>query len=138
MKNVTVYEGQNATLSCEALSDSMPHFQWLRWFSSFTNSSGNVTGNFSYEVLKQNNRSIHKVLVSPTGDKFDFHGVSMTIINVTKETEGKYTCIVGNAIGYGVESAYIIVRGWSGNNDRYRQTDRQTDRQTEIDRQICI
>ena len=114
MKNVTVYEGQNATLSCEALSDSMPHFQWLRWFSSFTNSSGNVTGNFSYEVLKQNNRSIHKVLVSPTGNKFDFHAVSMTMVNVTKKSEGKYTCIVGNAIGYAAESAYIIVHEKTG------------------------
>ena len=73
-----------------------------------------AAGSFSYEVLKQIIRSIHKDLVLPTGNKVDFHAVSMTMVNVTKESEGKYTCIVGNAIGYAVESAYIIVHEKTG------------------------
>ena len=98
------------TLLCKVFSDSMPHFQWLRWFP--TNSSGhNGTGSFSYEVLKQSIRSIHKDLVSPTDNMMT---ASMTIVNVTKKSEGKYTCIVGNAIGYAVESAYIIVHEKTG------------------------
>jgi len=40
------------------------------------------------------------------------------MVNVTKESEGKYTCIVRNAIGYAVESAYIIVHEKTGQQDR--------------------
>jgi len=117
IKNVTVYEGENVTLLCKVFSDSMPHFRWLRWFP--TNSSGhNGTGSFSYEVLKHSIRSIHKDLVSPTDNKVDPLAASMTIVNVTKKSEGKYTCIVGNAIGYAVESAYIIVHEKTGQQDR--------------------
>lgn len=104
MKNVTVFEGENATLLCEALSDSMPHFQWLRWY-----------GNGTYEVIKQNAQDSNEHMVFPKGNKkFDFHGVKLPLVNVTKKDEGKYSCIVGNAVGYAVEQAYIFVRNWSG------------------------
>ncbi|XP_068709972.1 fibroblast growth factor receptor 3-like isoform X1 [Montipora foliosa] len=111
MENVTVMEGENATLLCKALSDSMPHFQWLRWLAPPTNASGNIS-NPSYEVIKQNVQGGNNHLLVPHGDtsKLEFHGVKLTLVNVTKKDEGKYTCIVGNAVGYTVKRAYIFVR----------------------------
>ena len=111
MDNVTVSEGENATLLCKALSDSMPHFQWLRWHSSHSNGTTNSTIEHPhYEVIKQNVQDSNDHLVMPqSNNKFDFHGVKLTLVNVTKKDEGKYTCIVGNAVGYGVQQAYIII-----------------------------
>ena len=119
MKNVTVYEGENATLLCKAISDSMPHFQWLRWFSSpsngFVNGSKVQHPHHTYEVIKQNEQSDNQHLVVPPKlIKFEFHEAKLTVINVTKKDEGKHTCIVGNAVGYAVMQAYIFVRDWSG------------------------
>ena len=120
MKNVTLFVGENATLLCRALSDSMPHFQWLRWFSSPSNNNSNNSyiqhPHYTYEVIKQVEQKDNQHLVVPTrhGNKFNFHGARLALVNVTKKDEGKYTCIVGNGVGYDVEEAFIVVRDWSG------------------------
>ena len=114
MENATAVEGENATLLCKALSDSMVHFQWLRWLASPSNTSSHSSKieNAVYEVIKQNKLNGHKHLLLPNGptSKLDFHGVKLILVNVTKKDEGKYSCLVGNAIGYAVQQAYIIIR----------------------------
>ncbi|XP_066015526.1 fibroblast growth factor receptor-like 1 isoform X2 [Pocillopora verrucosa] len=115
MENVTVYRGENASLTCKALSDSMPHFQWLRWFPVRSNGSANssVSGSIEsphYEIVNKGDTDQHVIVPPSGGKKFDFHGVKLTLLDVTKRDEGKYTCIVGNAAGHAVEHAYIIVQ----------------------------
>ena len=75
-----------------------------------SNSFGNSTegGKFRYEVIKQNQQASINWL-NTSNSKHDFHEVTLTLDNVTKKSEGKYTCIVGNALGYAVRNAYIIV-----------------------------
>ena len=112
LKNVTVYEGQNATLLCKAFSYYMPHFVWLRSPRS-ANGSQIQHPHHINEIIKQNEQSDNQHLVVPPKQGM-FHGGKLTLINVTKNDEGKYTCIVGNALGYAVEQAYIFVRDWLG------------------------
>ena len=111
MPNATVFVGENVTLICRAYSDAMPHFQWLRWFLLHSNSTGDDTDSkkCSYEVIKQNQQdSVY--YHSSSNNKDEFHGSPLSLVNVTKKDEGKYTCIVGNALGYSTEHAYIIVQ----------------------------
>ena len=114
MENATAVEGENATLLCKALSDSMVHFQWLRWLASHSNTSSHSSKieNAVYEVIKQNKQNGNKHLLLSNGhtSKLDFHGLKLSLVNVTKKDEGKYSCLVGNAIGYAVQQAYIIIR----------------------------
>ena len=110
MINATAFVGGSATLLCRVFSDAMPHFQWLRWFPMHSNSSGNSTegSKCQYEVIKQNQQaSINRLRTS--NSRHAFHEDALTLDNVTKKSEGKYTCIVGNALGYAVRNAYIIV-----------------------------
>ena len=111
MSNATVFVGENVTLICRAYSDAMPHFQWLRWFPFHSNNSGNNTDSKkgSYEVINQNQQDSVKYQ-SSSNNKHEFHGVPLSLVNVTKKDEGKYTCIVGNALGYSVKHAYIVVQ----------------------------
>ena len=120
MENVTVHEGGNATLLCKALSDSMPQFQWLRWHSSPSIGTTNSTIDHPhYEVIKQNLQTPDEHLVLPkSNNKFDFHGMKLTLVKVTKEDEGKYICLVGNAVGFAVEQAYVIILDQSGENNK--------------------
>ena len=105
MSNATVFVGENVTLLCRAYSDAMPHFQWLRWFPLYSSSSGNDTDSkiLTYEVINQNQQDSVAYYSSRLNSR-------LNLIYVTKKDEGKYTCIVGNAHGYSVKHAYIIVQ----------------------------
>ena len=110
MINATAFVGESATLLCRAYSDAMPHFQWLRWFPMHFNSSGNSTegSKFQYEVIKQNQQAPINWL-STSNSRHAFHEVTLILDNVTKKSEGKYTCLVRNSLGYALRNAYIIV-----------------------------
>ena len=111
MINATAFVGERATLLCRVYSHAMPHFQWLRWFPLHFNSSGNSTeGNkFQYEVIKQNQQASINSLPTKK-NRQAFHEVTLTLENVTKKSEGKYTCSASNIFGYSMGNAYIIVR----------------------------
>ena len=63
----------------------------------------------SYEVIKQNQQDSVNYQ-SSSNNKHEFHAVTLSLVDVTKKDEGKYTCIVGNVLGYSVKNAYIIVQ----------------------------
>ena len=111
MSNATVFVGENVTLLCRAYSDAMPHFQWLRWFPLHSNSSVNDTDSkeLSYEVIKRNHPDFVNYH-SNSNNKHEFQTCLLSLVNVTKKDEGRYTCIVGNAMGYSVQNASIIVQ----------------------------
>lgn len=87
-----------------------------------TNGSANGTADGSiesphYEIVKKDETDKHVLSVivpASKGNKFDFHDENLTLVKVTKKDEGKYTCIVGNAFGYALEHAYIIVQNIGG------------------------
>lgn len=112
--NVTVRVGENATLVCRAFSDALPHFQWIRWFAPYFNVSTN-TSNAKFEVIKQKARDPSRHIVGrKQNQKFTFQGVKLTLYNVSSKDEGWYSCIVGNAVGYNFEHAYLRVIVGSG------------------------
>ncbi|KXJ23085.1 Hemicentin-2 [Exaiptasia diaphana] len=102
MENVTAFVGTNATLICKAMSDSMPHFQWIRWFLPIFNTTTNITTQ-PYDVVKQTPSDDSRlIIVSKDSYKLIF-------VNITKSEQGKYTCLVGNAVGYDTEHVYLKV-----------------------------
>lgn len=110
---MTVRVGDNATLVCKALSDPLPHFQWIRWLTPFFNASTN-TSESQFEVVKQKKGDPSRHIVGQTKAKFTFQGVKLNLYNVSKEDQGWYTCIVGNAMGYNFEHGYLRVVDRSG------------------------
>ena len=100
--NQTVLVGSNVTFKCEAMSDSMPHFQWLRWSPV----EGNTRLNTSFEIISQENEEIPK---PESSDRFAFHGIDLNLINVSTKDSGRYTCVVGNAVGYAVKHTFLGV-----------------------------
>lgn len=91
----------------------MPHFQFIRFFTPIINSTSNETIQ-RFEVIKQTPTDDQVIERVKATDKFSFNGVRLTLINVTKEIEGKYACLVGNSIGYNVEHLYLKVISKAG------------------------
>ena len=60
--------------------------------------------------MKQNQQTSVVNYHSPGNDKHELLGVTLTLVDVTKKDEGKYTCLVGNALGYAKEDAYVMVQ----------------------------
>ena len=108
--NMTVSQGKNVTLECLALSDSVPQFQWLKWYSKPSQQAGNseaLNCRSNYEVLKQNNYDHSQQKFQRPFAPFVF---KLSLVNVTKKDKGKYTCTVGSSKGYDVSHTYVIVR----------------------------
>ena len=85
LKNITAYEGDNVTITCKAVSDGLPHFQWM------------IKQNNTFKVLDPGLSADEYVWKS---DSDRWHGVNLRLVNVTQKDERVYYCIVGDDRGY--------------------------------------
>ena len=83
--------GKNATMKCRVLeSGTLPDFRWLKW-DNLENGSFKLIDPRYYSSLHLR-------------DEF---GSKLTIINVTEDDFGLYTCYASNHIGAGYNSAFL-------------------------------
>ena len=102
-ENTTVEIGKNATMKCRVVvSGTLPDFRWLKWDKSVTFVSkieDNLDNNGSFKLIDP--RYYHSLQL---GDEY---GSEVTIINVTEDDFGLYTCYASNHIGAEYNSAFL-------------------------------
>ena len=98
-RNHTVKMGDNISLKCKVMdmSASIPHIQWVKHFQ--VNGSwidkGPVKESYYFTLVQDGAEAKNPEL--------------FTLTNVTKEDEGRYTCIVSNAYGKVSQSKWLKV-----------------------------
>ena len=97
MDNVTAYEGDNVTLTCKAISDALPHFQWI---------IHNPKKNNSIEVLDP---GLEQGEYTCENDKPPWHCVKLLLVNVSRKDERQYYCMVGDGRGFNQETVWLKV-----------------------------
>ena len=102
-ENTTVEIGKNATMRCRVMvSGTLPDFRWLKWDKSVTYVSkieDNLKSNGSFKLIDP--RYYRSLLLE------DEYGSEVTIINVTEDDYGLYTCYASNHIGAEYNSAFL-------------------------------
>ena len=94
--------GDNATLTCIVLvSATIPDFRLLKW-----NKSVNSIPKTYNEILNGSYRLVDPYYYKTVRVKNNY-GVEVTIVNVTEEDFGLYTCFVSNHIGNDFRSAFL-------------------------------
>lgn len=101
--NITAFVGASVTLECTALSDSTPHFQWRRWFSSIENGSRNHTFQIMQPMSTEPTRQ-----TEPRSSHFR-SSAFLGLVNVTQKDSGRYTCVVGNSLGRDQRDIYVDI-----------------------------
>ena len=102
-ENTTVEIGKNATMKCRVVvSGTLPDFRWLKWDKSVT---------FVSKIEDNLNSGSFK-LIDPRYYQYYYHfegdyGSGVTIINVTENDFGLYTCYASNHIGAEYNSAFL-------------------------------
>ena len=101
-ENTTVEIGKNATMKCRVVvSGTLPDFRWLKWDKSVTFVS----------KIEDNLKSGSFKLIDPRYCQSlhfeDEYGSEVTIINVTENDFGLYTCYASNHLGAEYNSAFL-------------------------------
>lgn len=91
-QKITAYEGENVTITCKDVNNSLPHFQWA------TRDSENAV-EFLCPTKNEEDR------ISKNG----LHNVSLRLVNVSQEDEKDYYCIVGNDRKYDYQNFQLEV-----------------------------
>ena len=101
-ENTTVEIGKNATMKCRVVvSGTLPDFRWLKWDKSVTFVS-KIEDNLENGSFKLIDPRYYNYL--HWGDEY---GSKVTIINVTEDDFGLYTCYASNHIGAEYNSAFL-------------------------------
>ena len=97
MGNVTAYEGDNVTFTCKAISDALPHFEWI---------IHNPKKKNSIEVLDPGLEQDEYICEN---DKPRWHCVKLLLVNVSRKDERRYYCMAGDYRGHSQESVWLKV-----------------------------
>ncbi|XP_048585178.1 fibroblast growth factor receptor 4 [Nematostella vectensis] len=106
--NVTARNGDNVTLKCNAMSDSMPRFRWLILTSPQNASSLiNETPNH-YKVIKQSRHADYIVRIKHDRWRV-LHVYKLMLVNVGQKHVGMYTCNASNTHGFSLRHTFLTV-----------------------------
>lgn len=101
-QNTTAEIGENATMKCRVVvSGTLPDFRWLKWDKSVTFVS-KIEDDLESGSFKLIDPRYYDSLQS--GGEY---GSEVTIINVTEDDFGLYTCYASNHIGAEYNSAFL-------------------------------
>ena len=93
IQNITAQEGENVTITCKAVSDRSPHFQWLA-----------LMPNGSFEAL----HSKSSQFVPKIGND-RLHAQTLRLVDVSQEDDRVYYCMVGDDRGYDYKAFHLRV-----------------------------
>ena len=100
-RNTSVGIGENATLRCVVvISGTLPHITWYKW----------KTVPKMYPKLDLTSSMVDPIYTGITSTyegKLDESTTELTIVNVTEEDLGVYTCCASNQFGLGCGSAFL-------------------------------
>ena len=93
MQNITAYEGENVTITCKAANNLVPHFQWAV-----------QRPNGSIEILDSKSRQF-----APKSGNDGLYTENLRLINIKREDEKVYYCMVGDDGGYDFQTVHLRV-----------------------------
>ncbi len=94
MDQVIINNGSTAVFSCDALASPDHNVSWT--FTDFNETVTDIVSNIKYTIV---------------GDRNESRFGELTVVNVTYEDRGVYTCSAANTIGTDTASANLTVHG---------------------------
>ena len=103
-KDKKVMLGENATMKCiVVVSGTLPDFRWLKW--------NQIQENYTQSLDFESNATSRYRALSPkyyrTVKEGKYYGVELSVVNVSQQDLGLYTCYVSNHMGHDYRSAIL-------------------------------
>ena len=99
-RDVLGQSGLSITFSCEAIANPPHNISW-----SYTNASGFLNP----DIIDINSANTSKYLIQPDISRSDYG--QLTVLNITYEDHGTYTCTAFNSVGRVSDNGILTVQG---------------------------